>query len=397
MNILNSDYYYLYQQVKALFAIDIGNTVNLKNKKKMEEISEMEKKIDQSKVIEGMGSFVTKAVNKAASSNKADLMKTLSASNRLNIGSAKSSGGGFTLSGISQTIDIKSKTDGAFVQKIANKITTDISNTMKEEIATSSKQLTEDLKKSKEDIKAGTNIGDIANTVGDTVKGLGESFAKMMSASVGNSMNDEKSEESMKSLKEKFNLNQSFNQKNKKDVAGDFASALSSENLAKCANEAAGKNDMDIGKVDVKGDIVISNIKQEALINDTMNCAFNQEVTNEIATKMISNFDNMVKEMIENVDKKLSDTQVAKIQGDIYAGGVAAAMALSAAGEAASTAAQGAGKGLESTGKSYMAAQIAGNAQKMGLVPVYFDSESAIDPTFLQKAGCDFKGVRATT
>ena len=34
--------------------------------------------------------------------------------------------------------------------------------------------------------------------------------------------------------------------------------------------------------------------------------------------------------------------------------------------------------GLESTGKSYMAAQIAANAQKQGKLVVYFDSESAI-------------------
>jgi recombination protein RecA len=44
--------------------------------------------------------------------------------------------------------------------------------------------------------------------------------------------------------------------------------------------------------------------------------------------------------------------------------------------------------GLESTGKSYMAAQVAANAQKMGIDVVYFDSESAIDPSFLKKAGC---------
>ena len=45
--------------------------------------------------------------------------------------------------------------------------------------------------------------------------------------------------------------------------------------------------------------------------------------------------------------------------------------------------------GLESTGKSYMAAQIAANAQKMGMDVVYFDSESAIDPLFLENTGCD--------
>jgi recombination protein RecA len=45
--------------------------------------------------------------------------------------------------------------------------------------------------------------------------------------------------------------------------------------------------------------------------------------------------------------------------------------------------------GLESTGKSYMAAQIAANAQKLGIDVVYFDSESAIDPSFLENVGCD--------
>ena len=45
--------------------------------------------------------------------------------------------------------------------------------------------------------------------------------------------------------------------------------------------------------------------------------------------------------------------------------------------------------GLEGSGKSYMAAQIAANAQKMGIDVVYFDSESAIDPKFLKNAGCN--------
>ena len=45
--------------------------------------------------------------------------------------------------------------------------------------------------------------------------------------------------------------------------------------------------------------------------------------------------------------------------------------------------------GLEGSGKSYMAAQIAANAQKMGITVVYFDSESAIDTNFLADSGCD--------
>ncbi len=45
--------------------------------------------------------------------------------------------------------------------------------------------------------------------------------------------------------------------------------------------------------------------------------------------------------------------------------------------------------GLEATGKSFLAAQVAASAQQKGIDVVYFDSESAIDPAFLEKAGCD--------
>lgn len=47
--------------------------------------------------------------------------------------------------------------------------------------------------------------------------------------------------------------------------------------------------------------------------------------------------------------------------------------------------------GLESTGKSYLAAKIAANAQSKGIDVVYFDSESAIDPQFLDRAGCSLE------
>ena len=47
--------------------------------------------------------------------------------------------------------------------------------------------------------------------------------------------------------------------------------------------------------------------------------------------------------------------------------------------------------GLEATGKSFMAAKVAANAQDMGIDVVYFDSESAIDPAFLERAGCDLE------
>ena len=52
--------------------------------------------------------------------------------------------------------------------------------------------------------------------------------------------------------------------------------------------------------------------------------------------------------------------------------------------------------GLSASGKSYMAAQIAANAQKQGIEVVYFDSESALDSEFLAKAGCKVDDILYT-
>jgi len=45
--------------------------------------------------------------------------------------------------------------------------------------------------------------------------------------------------------------------------------------------------------------------------------------------------------------------------------------------------------GLSGVGKSYLAVQIASEAQKQGKFVVYYDAESAIDPKFLKDAGID--------
>jgi recombination protein RecA len=49
--------------------------------------------------------------------------------------------------------------------------------------------------------------------------------------------------------------------------------------------------------------------------------------------------------------------------------------------------------GLSGTGKSYMAVQIAKNAQDMGMDVIYFDSESAMSPGFMSKSGINLDGL----
>jgi len=48
--------------------------------------------------------------------------------------------------------------------------------------------------------------------------------------------------------------------------------------------------------------------------------------------------------------------------------------------------------GLESSGKSYMAGQVASEAQKKGIKVLYFDSEATMTSEFLEKLGCETGG-----
>jgi recombination protein RecA len=48
--------------------------------------------------------------------------------------------------------------------------------------------------------------------------------------------------------------------------------------------------------------------------------------------------------------------------------------------------------GLESSGKSYMAGQVAREAQKKGIKVLYFDSEATMTSEFMEKLGCDMEG-----
>jgi recombination protein RecA len=49
--------------------------------------------------------------------------------------------------------------------------------------------------------------------------------------------------------------------------------------------------------------------------------------------------------------------------------------------------------GLSSTGKSYLAAIMMADAQRKGMVAVLYDSESAVDPKFLLRAGVDLENL----
>ena len=337
------------------FGVSIGNTDINVDTTKIKDIKEIEKNIDQSKVISGMNKMLSNAINNAASKNQADLLKAIAASNKINIGKVR--GSEFVFDNISQSAKVDTTTEASFVQKIANKVINDVSVSLKQQVDMVQKESIKDMNKTSIDEKIGSSVGDvltgIAGVWGQTVGKLADAAADILSVNIGNKTEKRTEKDITQQLKDKFNLNQSFQFRDDNDIVNKLENLLKSENLAKCAEDTKAGNEVNFGEIDVTGPVRISNVKQEAVVTSVMKCIFNQDVMNDISNKMINSQEKLIKQLIENVNDKLTDTQKKQIQGDMYAAGTAASAMISSAGTAAkdlgsgiSEASQGLGKGI---------------------------------------------------
>ncbi len=335
------------------FGITAGNKDSTLDSTKIKDLKEIEKNIDQSKVLKGMTKMISSAVNNAVSKNQADLLRSIAASNKINLKNAK--GTSFTFTKIKQSTTIDSNVQATFVQKIQNKIINDISNSLKEQIDIAQKESMKEMNKTAIDEKQSTSVGDVlagvANVIGQTVGTVANAAASMVSINAGNTTEKKTEKEITQELKDKFNLNQSFQYQKDDDVENKLENLLKSENLSKCANDTKSANDIDLGEIDVTGPITISEITQEQVVKDIMSCVFNQEVINDIASKMLNSQDKLIKQLIENVSDKLSDVEKKIIQGDIYAAGTAGSAILASAGSAAKDIGQGVATGAKGIGE----------------------------------------------
>jgi len=308
-------------------ALDIGNTTINSDSKRMKDLKEKSKEINQSKVIEGVAKLLSSSITSAVSKNQADLLRTIAISNDVSVKGAK--GTSFIMSGIKQTSVITQETNMDVAQTITNKVTNDISKNLKENIDMAAKTTTTDMKKFEDTSKSGTNVGGIVSDIADAA-------TKILSMSMGNTTINKTEEEITKELKEQFKLNQDFKYNKNSEASDLIQQTLNSDNLAKCAADTKANNKINLESLNISGPIEITNIEQSNVVNDVMNCAFDQAVINDIASKIVSEYDSTIKQLLENVDSTLDEQKKAAIEGDIYAIGTAGSAILESVGNAGS-------------------------------------------------------------
>ena len=315
------------------FGQNFANKTKIKNDKRTTDITNITDDIDQSKVISGAASLLSSAINNAVNKNTADLLRTIAVSNKLSINGA--TGTSFTLKGITQSSTISQQTDANFVQQTTNKVINDISNIINEQIDSASKQLSNDVKKALVNENSGSSLENMVGTYTDIFK-----------ISAGNSTKSTTTEDNRKELIKNYKLKDTFNLDQSKDVNTQLNNILSTDNLSKCAANTTSTNSIDLNSINVTGPINISDITQNSIVNDVMKCAFTQTIITEIANKVINDYENNIKLMLENIDEKLDLTQIAKVQGDILAAGAAGAAICESVGSGIGNAAKGVGSGV---------------------------------------------------
>ena len=335
---LDNDEYNLIENM----AIDIGGKTKLVDNTTIKQLNEMETNIDQSKVISGITKMLGKVITNVVSRNKGDLMRTLAISNNLNITSA--TGTSFSFKKVNQSVKIDSNVQANIVQNITNKIQNDVVNEVKTVIDSSTKEMKKSLDTKVINEEKGSTIGEVANSFFDAVKDV-------LKVSIGNNLDKSKGTEISNETKEKLNLNQSFKVNKPDDVDTAFENVLKPENLASCIAKTDAGNKIDLGKIDVTGAVTIEDVTQVAVLNDVMSCAFNQTVLTDISSKILNNFNKLIKNMVENISDKVTKEERSTITGDIALLGTAGKKILEGAGTAAEGVGKGVSTGAEGIGK----------------------------------------------
>ena len=259
-------------------------------------------------------------------------------------------GGDFVMAGVNQEATSDTDTNIKAQQKIQNKISTEISRKLSNKVENIVDTLTsKDISNEEE--------GNSSSSIGGTITALGtkamDTAGEVLSIGIGNSTSKTTNNEQITELKDKLKLDKSFTMKKDNSVSDTISNKLSSKNMAKCAKSTAQANKFKLDKIKVGGSVKLGTLSQRASVKSVLSCAFDQTILSEIATKVVSDLDENIKNMQKSADKYAEKNKSVSTSGDVYAAGVASKAVLSGVGEAAvgigsglSTAAEGVGSGL---------------------------------------------------
>jgi len=338
---VNGDY--VTNNIVENFGISAGNSTKVNNSKNFKILSEVEKEIDRSTVVKGLTKLISDAVTEVTASNTSELAKSIALSNKINISKIKAES--VSITNVTQEIKVDSKVSAEFVQKIQGKVYNEITKKIADKVSNLVDSSTKSEDTTTENSQDGTSIG---NMVGNIVDKAGDVLKDVLNVSVGNSTNIDNSVNVDETFIDKLKLDESFKIEKNIENSNNIKNVLDNKNLSKCSQSTNQTNELKFSDAELSGKLEVKNIKQIAAVKAIMNCAFNNEIVNDVATKIFEDYEKNINNMIKSADEYAKKNNSSSTSGDIYAMGVAGSKVLESAGKGVASAAEGTGKGVAS-------------------------------------------------
>ena len=326
--------------------VSIGSNIDRQDTTINKNLTDSTSNITKDMIVKGMTALIKSAATTSMAKNSSEITAMLAAANKLNIGKIKGKGP-IKITGINQQATALNKIVGEVSQKVQDKVMNDMSSSLKDVI----KKQSEEVKDIAKATSVGDVVGGIMGTLGDVannaINAAGKVLGALADSSIGSNISDKTVKDTENSVKNALNLNDSFKVDKDESINSSMNTALSKENMAKCAASVSAANEMELKDIEsTDGPIEISEIKQTALVDSLTNCVFSQTMLTEVGNKAVDSLSKTIESAFKASTKET--------QGDIYAAGVAATAVIVAAGDAGSkvigATGEAGGKLIDSTG-----------------------------------------------
>lgn len=324
--------------------LDVASKKNITNTSRIKKLNETNETINQDKVIDGLTKLITTSITQALSSNKSELKNMVGLTNQIEFSGIKS-GGSMIFKKIKQLNKADIQNLSNVQQTIMNKINTDIMNKVNENIDFISNEQSEKYRDTLKESAEGSNLSDISKDI-----------ANILKVSIASTTNMKTEQDVTDELKKTFTLNQNFTYKKNNENETKLNEVITNEQANTCSSSQDVQNALKGSNME-GSELIVEDIQQENIFNSVNTCITNQFTNNEISKKVYNEYDNIIKQLIDNVRTDVSKEVESKTIGDIYAAGVAgkqilegAGETLKGAGEGIGTAATGLGEGAKRAG-----------------------------------------------
>lgn len=290
---------------------------NLEKNTKIQTAIQNTSNINREMIVNAINNINNQVANEVAQKNSAEISNSLIAENKINF-EQSTVAGDFNVVGNTLSNQAEARTLGNIKQESDSKIKTDITTEITKKITNqipddqavadrSSKRLAaqamRNVQASLAQLNANSPVSQAASQGSDLVSGIMNTFLPGSKENVNIKENNEINQ----SLKEVFNLDDTFKVNDENNISNEISNIVDQANYANCKSSLLAQNEMTFRNLDVGGSVNISNNKLLNIANSYLECVIDQDISSQITTKIVSKIESNIEKLVGEIAEKSPD------------------------------------------------------------------------------------------